>query len=224
MTSDEEKDKMDQGPDEAREPDGVYQPQEPVTFEKVWLMFQETDRKMQETDRMLKEQSREADKRSKEVDKRIKETGRIVRAISQITGGLGNNIGQVAEDYFRGALGSLPEVAGIRIRKTDSRSRREGGLSGQFDIVLFGDQANVVVEVKHKLQINDVTRFHKKTLPAFRQLYPEYCQKKVFGAVAGMSVDGAALAQALDLGFLVFTQSGQEIHLMNPSGFDPKEF
>ena len=211
-------------PDEASEPGGVYQPQGPLTFEKVWQMFQETDRKFQETDKMFKDTDKKFQEDFQKTRDEIRETGRIVREISRTTGGLGNNVGEVAEAYFRGALGSLPEVAGVRIKMTDSLLREKGGLRGQFDIVLFGDRANVVVEVKHKLQVKDVTRFHKRTLPLFKQLYPEHCRKKVFGAVAGMCVDDAALSQALDLGFLVFTQSGQEIRVLNPSGFEPREF
>ncbi len=235
MTSDEENNKMNQDSHEVNEPDGVYQPQDPITFEKVWLMFQETDKEIKETHRLLEKQSREADElfketyrilkeQSREADERFKETDRIVQKISKITGGLGNNIGEVSEEYFRGALGDMPEVAGFRIRKVDSLRRRIGKLSAQFDIVLFGDEANIVVEVKHKLQVNDVVRAYEKILPAFKQLYPEHCQGKVFCAVAGMSIDDAALTQALDMGLLVFTQSGQEVQVLNPSGFQPKEF
>ncbi len=43
------------GPDKVNEPGGAYQPQKPVTFEKVWLMFRETDKKFEETDREIKE-------------------------------------------------------------------------------------------------------------------------------------------------------------------------
>jgi DNA repair exonuclease SbcCD ATPase subunit len=55
-------------------------PHDPPTFEKVWMMFQESerrmqeaDRRMQEADRQFKKQMQENDKRMKEADRRLKE-------------------------------------------------------------------------------------------------------------------------------------------------------
>jgi chromosome segregation ATPase len=58
--------------------DMIVQSREPpkgVTFEQVWAMFQETDRKFQETDRQIKETGRQM----KETDRQIKETGRQMK-------------------------------------------------------------------------------------------------------------------------------------------------
>ncbi len=184
----------------------VYQPEGPPSFEKVWLMFQESDKKWQET------------------DKRFRKTERIVRDVSKNIGGLNNTVGEVAEAYFRGAFSKLGELSGVKVKAVDSLQRTVGKLTGQFDIVVFGDTSNILVEVKHKLREKDVIHFCKKTFPTFKRLYPEHCNQKLFGAVAGMSIDDEALTQALDHGLLVFTQSGQTIELLNPEGFEPKEF
>lgn len=224
MTSDKDKCKKDPDPDKVNDPGGVYQPEGPLTFEKVWLMFQEIGKRSQETERLMQEQSLKTDKKFQETAKRIKETERIVRDVSTNIGGLNNNIGEVAEDYFLGAFGNLPELAGIKVKAADSLQRRVGKLSGQFDIVVFGDTANILVEVKHKLREKDVIRFCEKIFPSFKRLYPEHCKVKLFGALAGMTIDDDALNQALDLGLLVFTQTGQKIRLLNPEGFEPKEF
>jgi len=200
-------------PGKVNDPGRVYQPEGPLTFEKVWLMFQETDKKFQATDKkMLK------------TDKKIQETDRIVRNISREIGGIGNNLGEVSEEYFRAALANQPQVAGIKIEKVDSLKRQVGKLTGQFDIVLFGGKANIVVEVKHRLQQNDVNRFLNNTLPSFKKLYPEYCKVKIIGAVAGMTATDSAIKLAFEMGLLVFTQSGQKVRLLNPKGFEPKEY
>jgi len=216
MSSDKDKNKdkdsfrKDPEPGNVNEPSGVYQPQGPPTFEKVWLMFQETER-------LMKEQSREA-------DKRFQKTERIVRDVSKNLGGLNNTVGEVAEEYFRGAFSKLGELSGVKVKAVDSLQRTIGKVTGQFDIVVFGNTANILVEVKHKLREQDVIRFSKRIFPAFKRLYPEHCKVKLFGAVAGMTIDDDALTQALDLGLLVFTQSGQKIVQLNPDGFQPKEF
>ena len=52
-----------------------YQPtSEPINFEKVWAMFQETDRKFQETDHKFQD-----------TDKQIKETGRELNETMKAT-------------------------------------------------------------------------------------------------------------------------------------------
>ncbi len=207
-------------PGKVNDPGGVYQPEGPLTFEKVWLMFQETDKKFQATDKKFQA----TDKKMLKTDKKIQETDRIVRNISKEIGGIGNNLGEVSEEYFRAALASQSRIAGVKIEKVDSLKRQVGKLTGQFDIVLFGKKANIVVEVKHRLQQNDVNRFLNNTLPSFKKLYPEYCKVKIIGAVAGMTVTDSAIKVAFEMGLLVFTQSGQKVRLLNPEDFEPKEY
>ena len=209
--------RQDPEPGNVNEPNGVYQPQGPPTFEKVWLMFQETER-------LMKEQSRETDKKWQETDKRFQKTERIVRDVSKNIGGLNNTVGEVAEEYFRGAFSKIGELSGVKVKAVDTLQRTVGKVTGQFDIVVFGDTANILVEVKHKLREQDIISFLKKTFPSFKQLYPEHCNVKIFGAVAGMTIDRQALKYALNQGLLVFTQSGQKILQLHPDGFQPKEF
>ncbi len=201
----------DENNNHVNDPTGSYQ--QPLTFDKVWLMFQETNQQFKETD-----------KKFQETDKKFKETERIVKRLSKIASGLGINIGEATEDYFRSAMEHMPELAGIQIEKIDSLRRRTKKLQGQFDMVLFGKNTIVVVEVKHKLHPKDVVRFHDQSLPVFKQLYPEYSGYKILGAVAGMAFDESALAQAFEMGLLALTQSGQKISVLNPEGFQPNAF
>ncbi len=205
------------GPDEVNEPGDQYQPQEPLTFQKVWLMFKEAEKRFEETDRLLKEQSREA-------DRRFKETDRILRRATQMAGGLGNNIGEVAEEYFFKALDKLPEVACVKIEYVGKLNKHLKGLQREYDVVLFGHDTLILVEVKHKLESRDVLAYYEKSLPVFRRLFPEYAGYKVIGAVAGMTATSAAKKLAFEKGLLVFTQSGQQARLHNPKGFEPEMF
>jgi hypothetical protein len=58
----------------------LREPEMGLTFEKVWAMFQETDRKMRETDLQIKE----TDRKMREKDLQIKETDRIARETERI--------------------------------------------------------------------------------------------------------------------------------------------
>ncbi len=194
----------DQDNNDVNEPTGSYQPS--LTFEKVWLMFQETDR------------------RARETDDQIRETKELIKRLSKYIGGLGMNVGEAAEEYFRGALENMTALAGIPIEQVESFRRKRGKLEGQYDVVLISNNTVVVVEVKHKLHSTDVLRFHDLKLPLFKVLYPEYAGRKILGAVAGMTIAEDAADKALEMGFLLLTQSGQKIQVLNPEGFAPKVF
>ncbi len=188
----------------------IYQTRQPLTFDKVWLMFQETERLMQH-------QSREA-------EKRFKETERLVRDVTKNIGGLNNSVGEVAEEYFLRALEKLPEVAGVKILRVGKLYGQTKELQREYDVVLFGRNTLIAVEVKHKLETKDVIAYCEKSLPVLKQLFPEYAAYRVIGGVAGMTAKKGAVKLAIENGLLVFTQTGQKLWLRNPEGFEPKEF
>ncbi len=145
--------------------------------------------------------------------------------MSKIASGLGINIGEATEDYFYHALEHMTALAGNKTEKVDSLKRSAKGLQGQSDAVLFcKNGVIIIVEIKHKLHLKDVIRFNDKTIPIFRQLYPEHASQKVLGAVAGMTIKEEAMEQALTSGLLVLTQSNQKIRLLNPGDLRPNGF
>ncbi|MDR2376956.1 MAG: hypothetical protein LBD96_11035, partial [Treponema sp.] len=72
-----------------------------LTFEKVWAMFQETDKHLKElsedTSRQIKELSKKADLRQEETSKQIKELSRNI-------GGLSSSLGRWAEEMISANL------------------------------------------------------------------------------------------------------------------------
>ena len=208
-----------------RDDDGMYQQQQqPLNFEKVWLMFQETDKKFKETDKQFKETDRKFQETQKERRKENRETDRIVRNLSKEIGGIGNNIGEVAEDYFRGALRKMKEFAGVEIEFVVSIHKRSKNFEREYDVVVVGKDTLIVVEAKHKLTRDHVKQFVNGSLPRFIIVCPEYSGYKILGAVAGMTATKAAVKLAFSKGLFVITQSGQKIELLNPEGFEPKEY
>ncbi|MDR3165340.1 MAG: hypothetical protein LBU13_07150, partial [Synergistaceae bacterium] len=83
------------------------EPEMGLTFEKVWAMFQETDKQIKEiaqrqkeTDRQQKEtdqQIKEIAQRQKETDRQQKETDRQIKETNKQIGSLGNRFGELAE-------------------------------------------------------------------------------------------------------------------------------
>ncbi len=190
---------IDGEPDMVSESPGVYQSQQALTFEKVWEMFQEADR-------------------------RLKKTERLVRNISKNIGGIGNNIGEAAEEYFRAALAKKKEFGGVKIESVGRLNKQLKNIGAEYDVVLFGKDTLIIVEVKHKLTRDDVLDFINKSLPTFKPLFPEYSGFRLLGAVAGLTAQKTAVKLAISKGLFVITQSGQKTNIINPEGFKPGEF
>lgn len=190
---------------------------EPVSFQQVWKMFQETDKKFKETDKLLTEKFRETDKQMKATDRKIDR-------LAKLYGGISDNNGDVAEEFFRRGLETKTSLFGIPYDQVGKFEKRYKNLQGEYDIVLYNGDTMIIVEVKYKLHPDDVTDFANRKLPNFKPLFPEYENKQVIGAVAGMSVPTDSYELATKHGLLVLTQSGENIAVMNPEGFEPKGY
>ncbi len=230
-------------PGNVNEPGGVYQPQGPPTFEKVWLMFQETksflkeksletDKKWQETERFLKEksleterlmkeQSRETDKKWQETDKRFKETDKkIKKAFDLFT----SQWGRLVESLVEGDLPRVMQERGIMVKRTVERAKSDEEKGYEFDIIAVNGDVCVVVEVKTTLRPDDITEFLRK-LRHFRKWMPEYAGKdRVLGAVAYIRVHCNSDKMAEKNGLFTIRAPGKSAKIINPEGFEPKVF
>ena len=184
-----------------------------LTFEKVWLMFQETGQKME--------------KLSRETDLQMKETDKKINKLSELYGGVSHGLGYAAEDYFFNAIDSNLTIDNVKynyIIKNDER--KLGEISQEYDIVIVNDSKIIVVEVKHNFYPSDVEKFTKKMLPKFYTLHPEYKSHTVYGAIAGITMQQETKELANENGLYIFTQSQDDnnIKLLNIKGFVPKKY
>ncbi|MCF8303427.1 MAG: hypothetical protein K9I94_09160 [Bacteroidales bacterium] len=203
---------------QANEPLENYE--QPLNFDKVWQMFQETDKKFKETDRQFKE----TDRQFKETDKKFQETDRKIDRLAKLYGGVSENSRDVAEEFFRRGLESRNSIFGIRYNEVSQLARRSKHLQGEYDIVLHNSETIVVIEVKYKVHPKDVNDFVNRKLPKFKPLFKEYSGKEIIGAMAGMSIPKDSYELAADHGLLILTQSGDNISVMNPGDFKPRRF
>ena len=176
--------------------DGMYPQQQPLNFEKVWQMFQETDKKFQETDKKLK----------KAIDLFTCQWGRLI------------------ESLVEGDLPRVLSERGIEIKRTVERAKSEEESGREFDIIAVDGDVCVVVEVKTTLRPDDVAHFIN-TIKHFREWMPEYAYKKrVLGAVAYLHAVSRSEAMAQKLGLFTIRATGKSARIVNPPDFEPKEF
>ncbi len=222
-----------------------------VTFDDVWKMFQEVsaqmretdrkfqemvredrerrvelDRKFQETDHQIKEvssQMRETDRQMKETDRQMKETDRKVKEVSKQIGQLGGRLGEFVEGLVAPACKTLFAQRGIPVHKVSRRI--EASLPGnrhmEIDLFVVNTDAVSLVEVKSKLTIEDVQE-HMVRMSEFKEFFPEYADKRAFGAVAGMVVEERVVRFAIKHGLFVMVQAGDSVHLANDEAFVPR--
>ncbi|MBF0420276.1 MAG: DUF3782 domain-containing protein [Magnetococcales bacterium] len=222
-----------------------------VTFDDVWKMFQETDRKFQEmvredrerraeldrkfqeTDRKIQEtgqqikevsvQMRETDRQMQETDRQMQETDRKIKEVSTQIGRLGGRLGEFVEGLVAPACETLFAERGIPIHIVSPhvKAKLDRGRHMEIDLLVVNTDTVSLVEVKSKLTVEDV-QDHMKQMEEFKEFFPEYANKKAIGAVAGMVVDESVIHFAIKRGLFVMVQSGDSVRIANDETFVPR--
>jgi hypothetical protein len=206
------------------------EPEMGLTFEKVWAMFQETDRKMQEIDRVLEETARivrenavqikETDLQMKETDRQLKETGRNISK-------LGGRFGELVEHLVAPNLLEKFNARGFNFGRAGPNvifKDPQGAFITEVDILLENGDTALAVEVKAKLTIPDV-REHIARMEKLRRYADEHGDKRRFvGAVAGAIIPKEVKPFAIKSGFYVVEQAGDTVKIDVPEGFMPKQW
>ena len=193
-----------------------------VNFEDIKLLFRESDKKFQETHEELRLKSLETEKMFQESDKKFQKE---LKALKDMIYGIGYNNGDVAEDFFFNGFSATKQVGDVHYDFVDrNRERRLKRIEGEYDIILVNANNLLVVEVKYKLHPNDVTKFAEKSLPNFKELFPEYKNYTVHGAVATFALPPDSYKLAIKYGLQIFTQSGDGIKNVTPEGLECSVF
>jgi hypothetical protein len=202
----------------------IREPEMGLTFEKVWAMFQETDRKMkemslqtdrkmQETDRILREMTLQTDRKMQETDRKISKLGsKLGDLIEEMI------FPNIVEKFNR--LGYGFGRAATNVRYQNSR----GEHIAEVDILLENGDVVLAVEVKTTLTDTDV-RDHLRRMEKLRAYADEHRDtRKLLGAVAGAVASKGVKDFAVKSGFYVLEQSGDTIRISVPEGFKPREW
>ena len=192
---------------------------EALTYEKVWEMFQETDRRFKETDRKFKE----TDRRFKETEQRFKETERFVMKLSKNIGGLNNSLGELMETLIAARLWEKFGIYNLSraYRRVPIYNENNKAIS-EIDILLSNTEWVMAVEVKREVKEYDIDR-HLKRMQWIRDYPPaETKGKKLLGAIAGGEIPPGVANLAHEAGFFVVELKGESTELISPADFQPK--
>ena len=197
---------------------------ESLSFEKVWAMFQETDKKFQETDKKfqeLREQMKETDRQMKETDRQMKETNRRI-------GELGNRFGELAEHLVAPSTMEKFNEYGFNFTKRSENVEiwddSHTNLIAEVDIMLENGDVVIVVEVKSKPVPKDIED-HIKRMEVLRKKADSNSDKRKYrGAIAGAIINQNMRMNIIQNGFYLIEQTGDTVELTIPPGFIPREW
>jgi hypothetical protein len=187
---------------------------------------QENDLRFKETERLLKEQGLETDRRIREVSQEIQTVSlKVNKEIAQVNkqiGDLGGKWGRFVENMVAPACETLFLKKGIPVHQVAQRLKRHSAEKTlEIDILVTNEAHVLVVEVKSTLGVTDVKEFIED-LSQFRLFFPEYAQKDLYGAVAGIEIEKGAAKFAYRQGLFVLAQSGETVTILNNDNFQPK--
>jgi len=178
---------------------------------------QKTDQQLKETDRQLKE----TDRQLKETDRQLKETDRKIREVNKQIGDLGGKWGRFVENMVAPACETIFLKRHIPVHQVSQRvKKRLAGETLEIDVLVTNEDHVLVVEVKSSLGVGDVKGL-MQDLTVFRQFFPEYASKQLYGAVAGIELEEGADKYAYRQGLFVLAQAGETVAILNGEDFQP---
>ena len=157
---------------------------------------------------------RETDRQMRETDRRLKKAEDLFTT----------QWGKLMESLVKGELVELLAGRGVGVDGLARETlKRRGGESYEVDIVAVNGEEIVVVEVKTTLRLRDVRRFRSK-LVRFKEWWPEYSDRKVYGAIAFLQASDDVAREAERRGFFVIRAAGDSASIVNAVDFEPRVF
>ncbi|MDR2582882.1 MAG: hypothetical protein LBC75_05310 [Fibromonadaceae bacterium] len=144
-----------------------------------------------------------------------KESARILKELSRRMGGVDDNIGSHAEQFFQNILTEKLTFAGQRYDKMipNLECCKNGVSLIEFDIVLVNGKSVAIIETKHRIHPKFVKELAEERLPKFRELWPEYSKHKAYLGIAGFSFNQKVLEEAEKYGICVLRQVGDSVEI-----------
>jgi hypothetical protein len=175
-----------------------------VEADEIWAILREVASEQ----KALQAAQKETDSKFKETDLKFKETDRKLEKLSELLGSIGNNQGDVAEEFFFNSLVDNAHLGAIHFDDVAANMKKhKGKIQEEYDLVMTNGEAVGIIEVKYKAHQNDVDKLERK-MRHFKILFPWFKDYKIYGALAAFNVNDVAKKEALDRGFFVLQRKG----------------
>ena len=166
-----------------------------------------------------------ADKERAELRRQSKLTDEQLKRTEALVGHLSNRFGDIAESMLVGDVAeTLQTIDSIELKSShfNVKSHNGNAVECEIDALLVGQDSIVVMEAKSTLSTSKIERFVKDRLNRFTELFPDFANKNVYGAVGYLKAEDNAVKLAIKEGLLVVRSSFQAKEIINPADFKPK--
>jgi len=165
----------------------------------------EFDRRSAEFDRKMEEMREEAKKSNADFNRRIADLDLRLKKIGDQIGGLSNNHGFFAEEYFFNSFENGQKT--FFGEKFDSCKKQLKGLryEDEYDIVLLNGQSVGIVEVKYKVHAKDIDNVIDK-VKSFKINFDDYRNHRYYLGLASLIFDENIERECIKQGIAVIKQ------------------
>ncbi|RMH82317.1 MAG: DUF3782 domain-containing protein [Calditrichaeota bacterium] len=195
-------------------------------IQEVWALLEEHIQRFEEMRRELDRRSRETDRKLQETERLLKEqsleTNKKIQEVSTLIGRLGNKWGEFVEGLVIPAVKELFKAWKITVTRVSRRVEAQvNGRHMEVDVLAVNKDAAIAIEVKSTLSTADVDEFVKE-LEQIREFFPEFEDRKIYGAVAAVVMDDSVARYAYRKGLFVIAQKGDTVQILNDRKFKPR--
>jgi len=176
-----------------------------------------TDKELKELVASLAIGNKELREAQAKTDEQMEKTDKKLDKIAKMVGGISNNQGDIAEEFFYNTLASKPKLAGINYDYIDKNvTRQRKNLRDEYDILLVNGKDIAIIETKYKAHIRDVEKLINRKYENFKKLYPEYKDYNHHLALASFYINEDVKDMALDNNVMLLQRKGDIIETIIP--------
>ncbi|MBC8519250.1 MAG: hypothetical protein H8D24_02425 [Gammaproteobacteria bacterium] len=170
-----------------------------------------TDAQQAKTDAQLAK----TDVQLAKTDVQLAKTDAKLNRLAEMYGGVGNNQGKVAEEFYFNSLKQNPVLSGINFDLIEKNvTRHAANIEEEYDLLLINGEDVFIIEVKYRVHPKDIERLVGRKAINFRKLYPEYVNYRHHLALATFAIEDDVRDLALEQGVTILQRRGKVIETL----------
>jgi hypothetical protein len=168
----------------------------------------------EEAERKWREECEEAERRSQAADRRLERLEKKMQRMGILVGGINDNIGYHAEQFFQDVFDEKLEFGGIKYDEMiPNLAYKDKGVKIEFDVVLLNGDSIALIEVKNRIHPDFVKELAEERVGKFREFFPRYSNYNVYLGIAGFSFSDEVLDRASSYGIGIIKQVGEGVEI-----------
>ena len=148
-------------------------------------------------------------------DAQMNRTDETLKRMGIHLGGITDNNGSNAEEYFFNSLQTTPVLGGIKfddVKKNIHAIKLR--LEDEYDIVMYNGDCIALIECKYKAHENDLRKLIGKKVDNFKELFPYYSNYKIYVGLASFSFYPELEELAKQKGVAILKQRGEVMEIV----------